>query len=49
MLKNGGFMKIPGVVDFSKAIREWDGFGVNYVETCQTYDNEKNPQDYGGF
>lgn len=42
-------MKIPGSVDFSRKLRTWDGFGVNYVETCQTYDNVKNPQDYGGF
>ena len=42
-------MKIPGTVDFSRKLRTWDGFGVNYVETCQTYDNVKNPQDYGGF
>ena len=42
-------MKVPGLVDFSRKLRTWDGFGVNYVETCQTYDNVRNPQDYGGF
>ncbi|MCL6613680.1 MAG: hypothetical protein K6U03_03495 [Firmicutes bacterium] len=36
-------------VDFSKKIRDWDGFGVNYVETSQTYDYAKDPQDYGGL
>jgi hypothetical protein len=36
-------------VDFSKKLRDWDGFGVNYVETCQTPDYKINPQDYGGF
>jgi len=38
-----------GVVDFSKVIRQWDGFGFNYVETAQTFDYQKWPQDYGGF
>lgn len=42
-------MKVPGLVDFSRKLRTWDGFGVNYVETCQTYDNVRTPQDYGGF
>jgi len=42
-------MKVPGTIDFSNRLREWDGFGVNYVETCQTYDYSKYPQDYGGF
>ena len=42
-------MLIKGSVNFNNELQEWDGFGVNYVEVCQTYDNEKNPQDYGGF
>lgn len=36
-------------VDFSKTIREWDGFGVNYVEVAQTRDYDADPQEYGGF
>ena len=36
-------------VDFSKVIREWDGFGVNYVEAAQTRDYHAAPQEYGGF
>ncbi|NJO03958.1 MAG: hypothetical protein HC880_21815 [Bacteroidia bacterium] len=36
-------------VDFSKKLRDWDGFGFNYVETAQTWDYEKDPQEYGGF
>ncbi len=36
-------------VDFSKVLRRWDGFGVNYVETAQTLDPAAEPQDYGGF
>ncbi|HSJ66379.1 MAG TPA: hypothetical protein VK921_01835 [Anditalea sp.] len=38
-----------GKVDFTKIIRPWDGFGFNYVETAQTFDYQKWPQDYGGF
>ena len=36
-------------VDFARHLRDWDGFGVNYVETRHTRDYEKFPQDYGGF
>ncbi|MBN2391234.1 MAG: hypothetical protein JXR84_10940 [Anaerolineae bacterium] len=36
-------------VDFSKKIRDWDGFGVNYVEAAQTRDYTTDPQEYGGF
>jgi len=36
-------------VDFSKRIREWDGFGINYVEAAQTRDYDADPQEYGGF
>ncbi|MEZ5356499.1 MAG: hypothetical protein R2762_28020 [Bryobacteraceae bacterium] len=36
-------------VHFDKKIRLWDGFGVNYVETAQTRDYRKQPQEYGGF
>lgn len=34
---------------FDKEIREWDGFGVNYVEACQTRDYRLFSQDYSGF
>jgi hypothetical protein len=40
---------IQATVDFSKPVRAWDGFGVNYVETAQTRDYAKDPQEYGGF
>ncbi len=43
------FTLIPAVVDFSAKLQAWDGFGVNYVETSQTFDYEKWPQDYGSF
>ena len=33
-------------VDFSKTIREWDGFGANYVEAAQTRDYSADPQEY---
>lgn len=39
----------PAVVDFSKTLRDWDGFGFNYVETAQTIDYNIDAKDYGGF
>lgn len=36
-------------VDFSRPLRVWDGFGVNYVQVAQTRDYKKWPQEYGGF
>ncbi len=36
-------------VDFSKPVRPWDGFGVNYVEAAQTRDYAADPQEYGGL
>jgi len=36
-------------VDFSKRLQPWDGFGFNYVETAQTMDYARDPQEYGGF
>ena len=52
-ISNAAMAQIPGIVqaevDFSDSIRTWDGFGVNYVETSQTYDYSKYAQDYGGF
>ena len=43
------FTSIRTTVDFDWKLREWDGFGFNYVETAQTTDYEKAPQEYGGF
>lgn len=37
------------VVDFSRKVVDWDGFGVNYVETPQTRDYAKSRQEYGGL
>lgn len=36
-------------VDFTRRLQPWDGFGLNYVQTCHTPDPEAEPQDYGGF
>ncbi len=36
-------------IAFDRPLHLWDGFGVNYVETCQTRDYAAQPQDYGGF
>jgi hypothetical protein len=36
-------------INFDRQIRRWDGFGVNYVEACQTRDYSKFRQDYSGF
>jgi len=43
------FRGCPAVVDFSKTLRDWDGFGFNYVETAQTIDYDVDAKDYGGF
>jgi hypothetical protein len=43
------FRGCPATVDFSKNLKEWDGFGFNYVETAQTIDYIKDAKDYGGF
>src|SRR5438309_1174658 len=40
---------VEASVHFETRLRPWDGFGVNYVESCQTRDYRKTPQDYGGF
>jgi len=34
---------------FDQTLWDWDGFGVNYVETRHTRDYSVFPQDYGGF
>ncbi|MBN2093627.1 hypothetical protein JW964_28660 [candidate division KSB1 bacterium] len=36
-------------VDFSRTLRNWDGFGINYVEVAQSIDYGQDPQEYGGF
>lgn len=48
------FLAAPGfaakaTVDFGRVLREWDGFGVNYVETSQTRNYDEWSQDYGGM
>lgn len=43
------FRGCPAVVDFAKTLRDWDGFGFNYVETAQTIDYNVDAKDYGGF
>lgn len=47
--QSSNFKAIKAQVDFSRTLRPWDGFGVNYVETSQTFNYSKKPQDYGGF
>jgi len=42
-------MNVKARVEFDKHLRDWDGFGVNYVEASQTRNYDENPQDYGGF
>jgi len=36
-------------IRFDRPVREWHGFGVNYVETAQTRNYALYRQDYGGF
>ncbi|MBN2030025.1 hypothetical protein JW824_07230 [bacterium] len=36
-------------VDFSIHLREWDGFGFNYVQVAQTLNYDEDSQEYGGF
>ncbi|MCC5931533.1 MAG: hypothetical protein JJU28_19965 [Cyclobacteriaceae bacterium] len=43
------FKAVHAEVHFDKKLRPWDGFGFNYVETAQTMDYDKDPQEYGGF
>ncbi|MFC1569242.1 hypothetical protein ACFL4L_03340 [bacterium] len=44
-----GFTGVRGNVDFSEKLRDWDGFGFNYVELAHTYDYKEFRQEYGGF
>lgn len=43
------FTTIRTEVDFNDILREWDGFGFNYVEEAQYRDINSQRQDYGGF
>lgn len=43
------FTAVRAEVDFATQLQPWDGFGFNYVETCQTRDYTEDPQEYGGF
>lgn len=43
------FSRVRASVNFNDLLQQWDGFGVNYVETAQTFDYQAWPQDYGGF
>jgi O-glycosyl hydrolase len=43
------FTAVRAEVDFSRHVRPWDGFGVNYVEVAQAIDYSQDPQEYGGF
>lgn len=43
------FTAVRAKVDFSQHLRDWDGFGFNYVECAHTYDYQKFKQEYGGF
>ncbi len=45
----GDFTAVRAEVDFSFHLREWDGFGFNYVQVAQTLDYDEDPQEYGGF
>ena len=42
---NKSFAKI----DFDHVEQDWDGFGINYVVSCQIPDYRTKPQDLGGF
>lgn len=36
-------------VDFTDKKQDWDGFGVNYVESAYGHDYYNEPEDYGGL
>ncbi len=46
---NGDFSKVYAEIDFTNILREWDGFGFNYVQTAMSADYQDFAQDYGGF
>jgi len=37
------FTAVRAEVDFSTKLRDWDGFGVNYVEVAQSLDPATDP------
>ena len=37
------------LIDMGRPINEWDGFGVNYVESSRSRDPVNFPEDYSGF
>lgn len=43
------FTAVKAGVYFDEPLRDWDGFGFNYVETAHTYDYDEFTQEYGGF
>ena len=47
--QDDNFMTTKVDIDFADKLREWDGFGFNYVETAQSIDYTTDPQEYGGF
>jgi O-glycosyl hydrolase len=49
LAQEGSSEAILTSVDFSKKLRTWDGFGVNYVELAQSPNYDEWQQEYGGF
>ncbi len=49
LAQSENFSAIRTEVHFDESIRDWDGFGFNYVETAQTVNYTDDPQEYGGF
>jgi len=47
--QTNNFTTIRTEVDFNDKLREWDGFGFNYVEEAQYRNIDTLRQDYGGF
>lgn len=43
------FHTVDVQINFDQPLREWDGFGVTYVQTAHTGDYNAYPQEYGGF
>ena len=43
------FKSIRAEVHFDKTLRDWDGFGFNYVEEAQYRNIDSIRQEYGGF
>ncbi|UCF14028.1 MAG: hypothetical protein JSW59_11505 [Phycisphaerales bacterium] len=49
LMAAGSLQAADVTVAFDKHLREWDGFGANYVEVRHTRDYAVWPQDYSGF